>query len=120
MAGERRAPQRRVADDRTHAAVREVTVEAVEHRLRLFRGAHELELEERRLADQLDRPLTIRESRQLDDDPILALELNERFGHPKLVDAVGDDLPDPLGRVLGLGGVQSRAVDLEHQVHAAL
>jgi len=55
-------------------------------------GRHELELEERRLADQLLGALRILDAGQLDDDLVRALRLHRRFGDAELVDAVADDL----------------------------
>ena len=64
--------------------------------------------------------LTLREPRQLDDDAVLTLLLDERLGYAELVDALPEDLHGAVHRVLGLGGVHLGAVHLEHEVHAAL
>jgi len=92
----------------------------IQHRLRLFGRAHQLELEQRRLADELDRARAIGEAGQLYGDPVFALLLDQGLGHAELVDAIADDLHRAVRRVLGLGGAESRTIDFEHQVHSSL
>ena len=55
-------------------------------------GRHQLELEERRLADQLLGALRVLDAGQLDDDLVRALRLHRRLGDAELVDPVADDL----------------------------
>ena len=118
MAGQRRAAQRAV--ETRDSARGEERVQLVEGVLHLFGSAHQLEFEQRGLADQVDGALAIGEPRKLHRDPVLAFPLDQRLGHAELVDTVADDLHRALGRVLRLGGIQPRAIHLEHQVHAAL
>jgi hypothetical protein len=117
--GERRSRQRRVRAG--HDVARgEPAVEALEQDALLVVRAHELELEQRGLADQLLRALGVGEAGELHRDPILALDLDERLGDAELVDAVVDDLARALDRVLRLGRRESRLVHFEQELHTAL
>src|SRR6267378_5017093 len=99
---------------------REIGVDAVEERLRFLLGLHELEFEERRLADERLGALLIQEPRELDQDPVLSLPLDRRLRDAELVDAVVDDLPHLLHGVLGFRGAELGGVDFQQEVHPAL
>ncbi len=82
---------------------------------------HQQKLQERGLADEAEGPLAVGDPRQLDEDVIHALPLDERLTHPELVDAVADDLDGGRGDVLVLHrGRHLARVDPQHEVHAAL
>jgi hypothetical protein len=66
------------------------------------------------------RTLAIREARELDDDAVRALALDDRLGDAELVDAIANDLDRPVDGALALFGRELAGVHLEHQVHAAL
>ena len=60
--------------------------------LRAHAVVDQLELQQRRLADEGLGALRILDTRQLDQDAVLALPSDRRLGHPELVDAVADRL----------------------------
>ena len=95
-------------------------VEADEEAVALIIGLQELEFEEGGAADQVFGALHILHPGQLHDDAIVPLLLDGGFGHTELVDAVADDFPGAVHRVLGLVGRQGGQIDFQHQVNAAL
>ena len=95
-------------------------VEADEEAVALIIGLQELEFEEGGAADQVFGALHILHPGQLHDDAVVPLLLDGGFGHAELVDAVADDFPGAVHRVLGLVGRQGGQVDLQHQVDTAL
>ena len=95
-------------------------VEADEEAVALLIGLQELEFEEGGAADQVFGALHILHPGQLHDDAVVPLLLDGGFGHAELVDAVADDFPGAVHRVLGLVGGQGGQIDLQHQVNAAL
>jgi len=106
VAGERRAAKRRV-EPGARATRGDVGIELLEQRLRFFLRAHELELEQRGLTNQLTRALAIRETRKLDRDAIEALALDERLRHSELIDARAQNRHRAIDCVLRLGGAQA-------------
>ena len=77
---------------------REVGIDPVEDGAGFFVGLDELELEERRLADQLLRALPVEEAGELDQDAVVALLLKRGLGDAELVDSIPDDLHRLIGR----------------------
>ena len=51
---------------------------------------HQFEFEQRRLADDLLRPFGILNARELDQNILLSLPLDDRFADPELVDTVAN------------------------------
>ncbi len=76
----------------------------LERTLRVHLVVHQLELEQRSLADEGLGPLRVLHARQLHQDAVLALLLDRGLGHPELVDAVPDRLePLPHREIADLG-----------------
>ncbi len=100
--------------------VGERPVEGAHDQVGLVGGGDGHELQKRRPADEVLRALLVLESRQLDDDTIVALALDRRLGNTELVDPVADDFESPVHGVLGLVRRQPLLVHLKNQVHSAL
>src|SRR5206468_9503319 len=99
---------------------REVGIDPVEDGAGLLVRLDELELEERRLADQLLRALPVEEAGELDQDAVVALLLKRGLGDAELVDSIPDDLHRLVDRVLGFRRAQLGLIDLEQEVHPTL
>ena len=65
---------------------------AVQKSCRIGRIVRQLELQPGRLSDQGHGPFRVGHPRKLNQDPVLSLLFDDRFGHAKLVDPVPDDL----------------------------
>jgi hypothetical protein len=79
-----------------------------------------VELELRRLTDDLDRARPVEHARQLDADLVLALLAHLGLGDAELVDPVADDLDRAVEIRLGQLVVAALRLSLEHDLDSAL
>ena len=113
---------KRLAGGRDFAAfvILHDAVEPRNHPLECTRFVGNLELQERRLLDNVGGTIGIVDARELDHDAITADLLHHWLRHAKLVDASANDLERAIeGRRL-VGDRSSRLIDLEREMHAAL
>jgi len=77
-------------------------IDIVEHRTDDIRLFNQLELEQRRGADDFFSALNVLNARQLNDDALAALFLNGGFRNAELIDAVAQHFQRAVDRVFGL------------------
>ena len=113
---------RAVAILRGEAALLDDLIELRKRALERLRLVSNLELQERLLLHQLARALRILNARNLDDDAIVALLLDDRLRHAEAFDARADRLQRAIDRfrLLSRRNRLLRVVDLEREIRAAL